>query len=67
VVGEGRRAGGAAACWATAGGVPVGWALWYGAMFRQCWETSSLWEAHMGSAGEGQHPVGGTSCRAEAV
>lgn len=29
-------------------------------MLEQCLKNWSLWEAHLGSVGEGQHPVGGT-------
>lgn len=37
-----------------------GWALWYRAMPEYCSESCSLWEAQVGSAQEGQHPLGGT-------
>lgn len=36
----------------------AGAALWGEAMLEQCSESCDLWEAHMGSVGEGQHLVG---------
>lgn len=40
------------------GALPQGWALWCGTVLEQGLESCSLWEAHAGSAGEGQrwHP-----------
>ena len=32
--------------------VPEGWALRYGAMLGQCWESCSLWETHGDRFGE---------------
>lgn len=41
--------------------VPEEWVLWYGVMLEPCLESYSLWEAHVRSAWEGQHPMGGTA------
>jgi len=56
----GMTRAGAAAQGDLCGAVPEQWALWYGAVLEQCWESCSLWEAHAGSVCEGWHAVGGT-------
>lgn len=47
--------------WGCAEAVPEGWAPQYEALLEQCLESCSLWEVHVGSVWEGQHPCEGAS------
>lgn len=42
------------------GAVPEGWALQYAAVVGECVKSCRLWEDHIGSVQEEQHPMGRT-------